>query len=297
LAAQAIKKNVAQPLNLTIEEAAFTIWSTVNVDMVSAIQDITIWQGIDPREFLIVAGGGAANCHAVALAKDLSVPKLLLPKYGGVMSAVGGLVADICADFSCSCFTSTDNFNFSRVNEVLSNLEDEARLFLAKLGASQNNSVIDFFMEARYAFQVWDLSIPLKSSRISNDEDLQQLRDAFDSEHEKIFSIKDSRQSIECVHWSVRATFKMPAVKLKEMKFGGEDPSDALMPERKAYFKEVGGMVPTQIYRGDKLSYGNLLPGPAIIEEPTSSIVIPPGSKATVTKWGNYFIEIENISR
>lgn len=290
LAQEAIKKDIADPLTVDVQQAAFTIWSTVNVNMVSAIQDVTIWHGVDPRQYLLVSGGGAGNCHAVALARSLGISKLLIPKFGGVLSAVGGLVADMCADFSGSYFTSSKYFDFKGVNELLERLEGEARLFLARLNAD-NNSEIEFSTEARYSYQVWELKVKMSGNRIIDRKDLQQLTDAFHKVHEQVFSIHEPKQNVEFVHWTARAIVKQPELKLKELKTNGTNLMCAIVQKRQAYFHEAGGMVETIIYRGDKLSCGNTLSGPAIIEEATTTIVVPPGARATVTKYGNYWID------
>jgi N-methylhydantoinase A len=293
LAAEAIMRNVAKPLKLDLQEAAFTIWSTINVNMVSAIQDVTIWQGIDPREYTLVSGGGASNCHAVALAKELGMQKILIPKFGAVLSAVGGLVADVSAEFSGSCFTSTDRFNSAGVNDLLNRLEIEGQFFLNKLKTKPEKSEIELYVEARYPYQVWELPVKLRTRRILKKQELLDLSEDFHLEHEKVFGIKEpSGHAIECVHWSARAIAEMGKVQLKEQEYGGDDPSAGLVGDRMAYFRELGGMVKTGIFRGDKLSFGNIVKGPAIIEEAITTIVVPPYSRAIVTKWGNYSVEI-----
>jgi len=294
LAEEAVRKDVAAPLHLDLHEAAFTIWSTVNVNMVSAMQDVTVWQGIDPREYVLVAGGGAGNCHAVALARELGMKRILVPRYGGVLSAVGGLVADVCADFSGSCFTSTNHFNDTGVNSVLEDLENQAQAFLAKLGSSSlARHRIEFYVEARYGYQVWELPVKLRSNRIADKQALSQLIDDFHEAHEKVFAIKDPKQFVEFINWSARAIAEMPRVKLEEQPYGGSDSSAALMAERPAYFRDLGGMTNTCVYQGNKLVHGNFIEGPAVIEETTTTVVIPPGATATVTKWGNYSIDIQ----
>lgn len=293
LAEQAIRENVAVPLNLDVDEAAFTIWNTINVNMVSAIQNMTMWQGIDPREYMLVVGGGAGGCHAVALAKELQMKKILVPRHGGVFSAVGGLVADVSADFSRSFFTTTDSFDHDRVNNLLEDLENQARAFLSRLGASSHTTEIEFYVEARYPYQVWELPIRLRGNRIRNEKDIAALTEDFHAAHERVFSIKESGKSIECVNWLSRAIARMPEVKQKESRYVGEDPSDALTDIRQAYFRELGGMVETKTYLGSKLTCGNVIPGPAVIEEPVTTIVIPAGAVATVTRWGNYLIEVQ----
>ena len=292
LAGEAITNDVARPLNLDLQEAAFTIWSTTNANMVAAIQDVTIWQGIDPREYILVSGGGAGNCHAVALAREMGMKKLLVPKFGGVLSAVGGLVADVCADFSGSCFTNTNRFNFDGVQELLTKLEGEAQQFIDGLAAPPESTEIEFIVEARYPYQVWELPVRLHQNRIESDRDLALLVEDFHAEHEKVFAIKEPPGSpIECVNWSVRAVARMPKIRLQELPPAGPDPRAALMSTRPAYFRGLGGMIETKIYQGDLLGNGNVIDGPAIIEETTTTIVIPPQARAVVSRWGNYNIE------
>lgn len=292
LAADVITRDVAGPLELDLREAAFTIWSTTNVNMVAAIQDVTIWQGIDPREYILVSGGGAGNCHSVALAREMNMKRLLVPKFGGVLSAVGGMVADVCADFSGSCFTNTARFNFDGVRELLAKLEGEAQGFLDHLAAPPESTDIEFLVEARYPYQVWELPVRLHGGRIESREDLDRLVEDFHAAHEKVFAIKEpSGSPIECVNWSARAVARMPRVRLQELDPAGPDPEAAIMSTRQAYFREAGGMVETRIYKGDLLGFQNVIEGPAIIEESTTTIVIPPRARAVVSRWGNYNIE------
>ena len=125
-------------------------------------------------------------------------------------------------------------------------------------------------------------------------ECLKKLVERFHEEHERVFAIKEPGVHIECLFWKVRAIGKGVGgqVKLKEMGFRGKKPSSkALIGKRKAYFKELGGMVETPIYLGEELGYGNELSGPAVIEEPTTTIVLPPESRATVRRFGSYSIE------
>jgi N-methylhydantoinase A len=160
------------------------------------------------------------------------------------------------------------------------------------LGASSHTKEIEFYVEARYPYQVWELPIRLRGNRIRNERDILGLTTDFHEAHEKVFTIKEPGQSVECINWLSRAISKMPEVELKEERYRGKDPSAALTGTRQAYFRDLGGMAKTQIYRGSKLACGNVIRGPAVIEEPVTTIVLPPGSVTAVTKWGNYLIEV-----
>jgi N-methylhydantoinase A len=196
-------------------------------------------------------------------------------------------------DFHASYFTDSRRFDYEGVNEKLKALEKQARAFLSRTGTANGNTKIEFFTEARYAYQVWELDIPLRGSQIEDKETLAQLVEDFHSTHERILGVNDPGQLIEFVNWGVQATARVPEVEVREQQYGGEDPAYALVARRKAYFRELGGLVETPVYRGDKLLCGARVNSPAIIQEPTSTLVVFPGSMATVSKWGNYLIELE----
>lgn len=293
LSKQVIQEKIAAPLNLNVVEAAYTIWSTINHDMVAAIEDITIWQGVDPREYLLVTGGGAAGLHIVPIAQELKIRKILVPKLSGVLSAVGGLCADMNMDFHISHFTDSRHFDYETVNRYLKELESRSNTFLSGTGVDEKNRSIHYFVEARYAYQVWELNVPLNGNGLKNEKDLEKLVEAFHEMHERVFGIKEDGQTIEFINWGAQATAKVPDMVVREQSQACGDPEAALVTKRKAYFRELGGMVGTPVYRGDRLFSGARIEGPAIIQEPTSTLVIFNGCRAGVSRWGNYLIELE----
>jgi N-methylhydantoinase A len=134
--------------------------------------------------------------------------------------------------------------------------------------------------------------VPLRGNQIKDQEALERLIEDFHGVHQRVFGISEPGEMIEFVNWGVQATAKMPEVKIKEQPYGGEDPSYAFAAKRKAYFKGLGHSVLTPVYRGENLLSGARISGPAIIEEPITTLVLFPGSTATVSKWGNYLIDL-----
>lgn len=292
--AQVIQEKVADPLRIDLAEAAFSIFTTVNHNMIAAIQDITVKQGVDPRESLLVAGGGAAAIHVVPIAQELRMREVLIPKLAATFSAMGGLLSDIRQEFTGSLFMESHRFDCERVNALLQRLERRGEEFLSRAGVSPEDRKLEYFVEARYPYQVWELEVPLRGTRLSP-EGLEALVEGFHRVHEAVFTIKEPGQYIECLYWRVRATGRVPKPEMREQVYGGEDGSRALKGRRRAYFRELGGFVDTPIYAGSLLTYGNRTTGPAIIEEPTTTVVLFPGSQATVSKWGNYLLTL-NVS-
>jgi len=300
LAEKAIKEHVADPMGLTVEEAAFTIWTTVNANMVAAIKDITIWQGIDPRDYVMVSGGGACGVHSIALAEGLEMKKMLIPKTAGALSASGGIFSNLVAENSRSLYTETREFDYNKVNEILQELGSEATDFFDRNNISDDNREYRFYMEGRYPFQVWE--IPIRIDAYMNgggftvdEAGVKKMVEKFHEEHERMFAVKEDDTYIECIFWRCEAVGKRTEIsanlKTSTVKAGEEPDPKALRGTRKAYFRSLGGMVDTNIYHGDSLTYGNKVAGPAVIEEDTTTITILPGYETEITKFNTYFIK------
>src|SRR5699024_9173598 len=169
-----------------------------------SIEEETVWKGIDPREFLFVAGGGAAGLHINQICSQLGVKKAIIPKVAGTLSAAGGLFADVVGEFSIGEFTDTSMFDFKKVNLALKKLEKQANKFLDKNSIPKNRRIIELYCEARYPYQVVEQLIPLKVNDFENEKDVKILTEDFHKVHENIYGVKE-KNNIECVNWQVRA--------------------------------------------------------------------------------------------
>ena len=292
LAEKAIFEKIARPLNLTLHEAASLICLTCEQNMVAAIEDITIRRGIDPRQYLMVGGGAAAGLHAVPLAKELGIKQIILPKAAGVLSAYGILTSDMKSLFASSYFTDSVHFDYKGVNHVLEAMENEAGVYLSKMNISPENRELVFSVEARYEGQVWQLTLPLKTGRIKNQQRLAKVINDFHDLHEAVFFVKNLQDDVEFIEWDVEAIGKLPKPTQEEHKWGGKDPSADWKDKRLAFFKEMNSAIDIPVYRGEALAYGNEIEGPALIDEPLTTIVLYPGSNAVVTELGSYVINI-----
>jgi N-methylhydantoinase A len=290
LALKAIEEKIAAPLKLDVNEAAYAMWGAVNASMSNVIQDITIWRGIDPREYLVVSGGGAGGLHIVAIAEELGVKQVLIPRVAGALSAFGGAFADITSDFSLSKFTESGSFDYDGINSALAGLKKQAGEFFEHMRVPKKQRKLQVYAEARYPFQVWELSVPLRGKGIESQKQLDALVSDFHKLHHRVFSVSAVDQPVEFVYWRIKAIGRLPGIDFKAARTS----SGAAVKNgtRKAYFKELGGMVDTPVYKGADLKPGNRISAPAIIEEPTTTILVMPGSEASITKYGNYLIEI-----
>lgn len=244
--------------------------------------------GLDPRETLLVAGGGSAGLNIVDVARELSVPAVLLPTLAAGLSAVGGQYSDLIASFSRGVYATTEEFPTEAVNRALRDIADEMDEFLARAGANVDTQR-ELFCEARYANQLWELDVALgELAEFESREDVTRLREAFDAEHQSRFSVSQPDERVEILGWRGQARAVRSKPSLDDW---GEQRRVALEPtSRTAWF----GMqrLEARVYSASALGPGESIEGPAIIEEPTTTLVLPPGVRAQ-RRAAHYWIEID----
>jgi N-methylhydantoinase A len=282
-------RKISSKLGVDELEAASRIFTTVNYDMILSLRDLSTKRALDVRDTFVVGGGGAFGLHAAVVAKELGMREVLVPKVAAVLSAFGGLLSDVKKEFTGVHYTRSDSFDFEGVNAVLQKLEEESSKFLQNMNVAPENRLILPYVEDRYPFQVYELEVPLPASRTSP-ENLDSLARNFHDTHFSYYAIKDQGSRVEYVSWRMVAVGKVPKFKGIELPFAGERPP-TIKGKRKAFFREEG-LVWTNTYDGSQLRFGNKLLGPAIIEETSTTILIPPECTATVTKFGNYVLTV-----
>lgn len=268
-ARKAVEDYVARPLGLTVEDAAASILSVATENMVQAISDITVDQGIDPADAVLIGGGGAAGLNSIYIARRLGCPTLLIPETGAGLSAAGALMSDLSNEYRATFFTTSDGFDRDSVNLTLDGLRAEALAFIDGPGSNAVSSEIEFAVEARYASQVWEIEVPLPFERFSNDDQLDALNEAFHAMHERIFAVRDPGSVIEYVGWTATARCGLRAGGPGRLAAGkGHDVSGT----RKVYFAGEGTVEAT-LYDFEAMESGKQHMGPAIIESPFTTVI------------------------
>jgi N-methylhydantoinase A len=280
---------IAERMGMTVEEAAAAALTIASENIVGAIREITIARGIDPREVTIVAGGGASGLNIVPIARELGCRRVLLPSTAGALSACGALYSDVVSEVSTSRYLQTRSDDVATVNAQLADVDALAGEFLASLDDVAPRSVrTDFFVEARYPGQVWELDVPIPQRRLESADDLRGVEEAFHQVHERVFAVREPGQYLECLIWKARATAELEKPQVRARSASATREADAAP----AYFRELG-TVEVVRHDGPSLQAGTRIEGPAIVREPTTTVVVYPGSAATVTELGNYLLEIE----
>lgn len=273
----AIERDVAKPMNLSLEEAAAAVISIATENMVQAIVDITVNQGIDPRDAILIGGGGAAGINSTAIGRRLGSERVIIPEVGAALSAAGAMMSDLHAQYTRTFFATSDAFDADGVNGILDVLEASCNAFIDGPGRGSIDQTIEFFAEARYPEQVWEIEVPLAARRFESDADVQALVQEFHKVHEDIFAINDPESGVEVVGWTASVKCRLregESGSLAKREFG-----TAVDGTRKVYFSGHGHVDAT-VRRFEAMKEGEVLNGPAIIESPFTTVVVDPGATA-----------------
>ena len=292
-AARNVVQTIADGIGASVEDAAFAIMNLAGEYMIKAIHDITVTEGFNPAESALVAGGGAAGLNIMPIARELGCTNVILPKTASALSACGMQFSDIIAEHSASKVTLSGSFNYDGVNQALQSIDEELDRFIKTLESrGLAESSIEYFLEARYLFQVWELDVPIPISRFRDQKEVDALVEAFHEVHERVFAVRDVESQVECLNWKGRARVSL-ARPPERSAAAGADGENAPVAHRPAYFGEAG-QIDAPIYHGDALRPGAHIAGPAIIEEPTTTLVVYPGMAARLSAANNYLLEISD---
>ena len=280
-----IKNKVASPLGLGIPEAAAAIVSVVTENMVQAISEITVNQGIDPADAVLIGGGGAAGLNSTWTARRLRCPSVLIPETGAGLSAYGAMISDLSREYRTMFFTTSDNWDEASVNRVLAQLGKRCQAFVDGPGTGAIESSIEFAVEARYAGQVWEIEVPLATAIFNERADLSELIKDFHAAHQEIFAINDPDSTVEMVGWIASVSCRLRrniGSRLQEIG------TKTVTESREVYFDGVE--VTTPIYPMQSIPMALTTEGPAIIETPYTTIVIDPAARFYRSEHGSVII-------
>jgi len=287
-AAAAIAAGVGAPLGLDDAEAASAILRLATENMVGAIEEITINQGIDPRGAVLVGGGGAAGLNSVAIARRLGCRSVVIPEVGAALSAAGALMSDLQADHRALHYAATDRFDFDGVNGVLDSLAERCAEFIEGPGTGGTAHAVDLYAEARYRHQIWEIDLPLRLDRFQSDADVSRVREDFDQLHEEVFAFRDPGSDVEFVGWRATARARLGAGGFGRLEAEGALEA-GVSGSRTAYFAGLGA-VETDVELFEAMDPGAVVEGPTVIESAFTTVVVDPGASALRTEGGTLVI-------
>ncbi|MBW2000853.1 MAG: hydantoinase/oxoprolinase family protein [Deltaproteobacteria bacterium] len=283
---------VAERMGVSIEAAAQSIIDIADANMTKGISGISVERGYDLREFILVPFGGAAPNHAVAIAAELNIRRVVVPPMCGNFSALGLVVADIQHDGVRTIAAKQDDLTPEVILETFLGLEREGREQLRREGVRDENVVTSWSADLRYEGQSWELNTPVKRSTSFDENSLRTLIEDFHDLHQQVYSYCEPRENVEIINLRVRSIGRNPGLSISKSLLNPTPLKDVLKEERSVYFRERG-WTETPIYERSRLGCGTRVPGPCIIEEKISTTLIPEGWEGQVDEFGNIVIMIK----
>lgn len=282
-----IEVSLGEKLNMNAEQIASGIIKVANSNMLNALKLISVRKGYDPRDFTLVAIGGGGPMHSQDLARELGVKKVIIPAASSVFASWGMLMSDLRHDYSQTVLTSTKNIDFNSINEIFENTINHAKEVLVSEGMNPEQIVFSKSVDMRYTGQEHTVEIPVSAGEL-DDKNLTEVIHKFHENHERLYSYKLLENGTEIVNIKVQVLGKIEKTKISEVKSNGQD---KIKEERNVFF-EGKGWETIKVFNKDALDINEVIEGPAIIEEKTSSAILNAGDKLIKDKYGNLLIEI-----
>ena len=288
-ALQAVEQRIAEPLDMSVTEAARGIYRIANAHMSDLIRRATVEKGHDPRSFVMFAFGGAGPMHASRYAADLGVRQVVIPLTASVHGATGLISSDVVHEYGKSDHLQVPA-DPGRVNENFAELVGRAEADLGGAGFDRSDMAVTRGVDMRYRYQVHELNVPLAPGTAPlTDADLEQLYADFDDAYEKAYGKGAGYREAgkEILPFRVTATGLLSKPRIKEEPAVGASADDARKPPRSVFFEELGEFAATPIYDFERMQPGMALAGPAVIETPVTTVVVNPRDRAEIDGFRN----------
>jgi len=280
----AFDERLGDELGMDPQEAAQGVLDVANANMQRALRVVSVERGYDPRDFGLVAFGGAGPMHANALADVMDAYPLIVPPGPGVMSAFGFLTSDVQNEFSETYLKTDQDVEGEAVYDAYQELNDEATDWLASEGVAEENHAFEYYADCRYYRQDVQMSIPIDVSTLRTEDGIAAIKADFEARHEQRFGFSLDAP-LEIANLRVIGKGTMQGVTLEASELGDEDASDARVGTQDVFFDDASHDTP--IYDRERMRPGNVIDGPAIVTDDDSTVVVQPDHAATVDRYAN----------
>ena len=282
---QAIETKLAKPLGLTVDQVAVGIIKVINASMIKGIRVVSVAKGYDPRDFALIAFGGAGPLHAAELAGELEIPKVVVPVAPGVTSALGLLMSDLRHDYVQTVLRNMEEVKIPDLNNLFKNMESDAIKQMSREGIDEKDIQLIRLLDIRYLGQAYDLQVPITGGTLKSD-DLQLARDKFNEAHKSLYGFFIDENPTEIVNVRVTSVAGLTKPSLSNrpknnQKINNPSKRDVIFEEDK---------LSADIFFRENLSSGDKIIGPAVIEQIDSTTLILPKQKAYIDESQNIII-------
>jgi N-methylhydantoinase A len=279
-------------LGLGVAEAALGVVQIADASMSLAVRAVSINKGVDPRSSAVIAFGGAGPLHAVAIAREIFIPKVIVPKVPGTFSALGMLMAPWRQDFVRTLYGLLGKLDAAQVDAVFAELEDAGRKQVARDGIVESTVEFSFFADLRYVGQEHTIPIPVSSPKLLSG-DFSPLRKLFDVEHDQRYGQAAPDERLEIVNVRLVVNAARPETIAETWLSEAWKPEAPVADDvRDVIFRDAARPVPTRVVWRPSLAAGTRIEGPAVIEEPNATTLIHPGDVAVVSDAGHLIIDV-----
>lgn len=287
LATEAIQRKVAEPLGMTVPEAAGAILTAVSSFTADRIEEISTRRGYDVRDIALVAGGGAGPVHAAFIADHLEIPTVIVPKTASTFSAFGMFAMDVGRNYARSYIARAAEIDLEKVQDLYNEMQDEARAAFTDMGVKDDEIRLARTADLRYIGQFNEVEVDMPGGPID-----RALIDAteqnFRNRHTAMYTFDIPWKGVELLTFRLRAFVPRTPMTTVPEEEASPDASAALKRQRWCWFD--GQQVETQVYDGQLTRHGHVIPGPSIIEEPTTTVVVPGPYQCEVKAGGDYHL-------
>jgi len=285
-AREAIREHVAEPMDVSIPEAALSIRDVIDTEMASATRVVAVNEGYDPREFALVGFGGAGPVHACNVASELGVEEVVFPTNPGVLSALGLLVSDLRHEYVRSLVQTTDEIDPDEVNDAVEELVARGHEELETEGVEVEKRAFRVSFDAMYDGQAHYLNVE-SPGRTVTEETIEGVAAAFERAHEAQYGFVDERNPVELVNLRVTAVGATPDPEFESMTVASDADASAAKRGTREVVLSADERIETPYYDRNALSPGHRVEGPAVVELDNTTIWLPPSFDADVDAYGN----------
>ena len=288
-----IEEKIAKPLNLSVEKAAYGIFTIVNNNMMNGIRRVSVDRGYDPRDFVLVAAGGATGAHITALASEMGINTVIVSKLSSGLCAYGQIISDVKYNYMATIPVRLDeNCDYEKINRLFKDIETKGKEHLINDGFNEEEIDIYRSMEMRYLGQIHECTVNIETFDIDN-KTIEKVKDAFHKRHEELYTYSELQSPVELVN--IESTLYGRIDRPAPSKIESDTLlKDAIKSSRNLIFSNSGESIKTPVYDGNFLSDGHQINGPAVVEEDTTTLVIEPGWLLKLHKSGTYIINRKN---
>ena len=289
--AEAALAGLGDRLGLSLMATAQGVISVVIANMARAIRVISVQRGHDPRDYALMAFGGAGPLHAARLARELDMSRVVIPPSPGILCAMGLLLTDLRADFAATRLLPAEPASSAAAEAVLEPVMAQAMAWFAAEGVSFDAQRLSRTVDMRYRGQNYELAVALPPGPVT-EASIAVLAEGFAATHRQRYGFVAEGEDVEFVTFRVEALGVVQKAQFEEQPLGDPDPGRARIGAREVWFPETEGFAPTPVFARDRLRPGMTLDGPAIVEQMDTTTVVPPGVRLAVDKLANLVMEI-----